>query len=54
MSETLQWIVVGAAVLVSVIVLARRMRRRASTSCDCQCGSCPMGEQFAEKCEDRK
>ncbi len=54
MSETLQWIIAGAAVLVSAIVLARRLRRQASASCDSQCGSCPAGEELAEKCEDRK
>ncbi len=54
MSETLQWVTVGVAVLVSAIVLVRRMRRQASANCDCRCDSCPMGEEFAQNCEDRK
>ena len=52
MSEILQWVIVGAAVVVATVFLVRRMRKRASGTCGSCCEVCPEGSDVAEKCAD--
>ena len=52
MSDILQWVIVGAAVIAAAVFLVRRMRKRASGTCGSCCDACPMGADFAEECSD--
>lgn len=52
MSEILQWIIVVLIVGVAVIYICRRFALK-KQGAECCCKSCPLGSDYAEKCNKR-
>lgn len=51
----LQWIIVIAAVVLSLLFFIRRFRRiKNGEKCCGGCDSCPHGQEYVERCEKAK